>query len=731
MKSLTICLILASSFAISTANPSLASQDSRFALVIGNSDYASSPLRNPVNDATDISGVLRELGFTVTLETNASARAMKTSIREFGQRLRKGGVGLFYYAGHGLQVRGRNYLVPVGADIGSEADVEFEAVDAGRVLAQMEEAGNDLNIIILDACRDNPFARSFRSGSRGLAKMDAPTGSILAYSTAPGRTAADGTGRNGLYTSVLLKHIATPGLRIEDVLKEVRKDVVAASADKQVPWESSSLTGDFYFSPSRGIAVKGRSATTPADPDPGVPRSKGDKEILFWQSIKDSDDPAVFATYLEQFPDGTFAGLAKVRISQLSQNQKVGSAAPTPTQSALPDNMGMTFVYLSPGAFRMGSPDSDPNRGQDEKQHSVTLTRGFYLQTTEVTVGQWRRFARETGYRTEAEKSGGCHEWSGSQWELREGSYWDRPGYPQSEDHPVACVSWNDAGAFIDWLNQKGTAVFRLPTEAEWEYATRAGSHTRYSFGDDALGLKDNAWHSGNSPTGARPVAQRRANRWGLHDMHGNLYEWCQDWYGPYPSAAVSDPIGPATGSERIFRGGSWGSHSWYLRSACRVRRAPSTRYNGVGFRLVREAHGTSSVPTGPVKTKAGQVARDGQFVAYDNEIVHDTTTDLEWMVGPDEDMTWYQAKAWVRDLVTDGGGWRMPTRSELEGLYQDREGLHNLSPIFKTTGRWVWSGEEKSATRAYAFSYYGGYAVNGDHSHSAYARAFAVRLRK
>lgn len=242
-------------------NVAISAQGRRIALVIGNGAYKSSPLANPVNDANDIADALIKLSFSVVLKINADQRAMEDSIRAFGKKLRYGGVGLFYFAGHGLQVEGRNYLIPVGSDIESEADIKYEAVDAGRVLAQMEEAENGLNIIILDACRDNPFARSFRSSDRGLAKMDAPTGSILAYSTAPGSVAADGVGRNGLYTSMLLEHMMTPGHTIERIFKNVRIAVMKDSGERQVPWESSSLTGDFYFYPKkRGIAVVDRSS---------------------------------------------------------------------------------------------------------------------------------------------------------------------------------------------------------------------------------------------------------------------------------------------------------------------------------------------------------------------------------------------------------------------------------------------------------------------------------------
>jgi hypothetical protein len=222
-------------------------KESRLALVIGNGDYKKALLKNPVNDAYDMAKALREMGFEVIHKENASQRSMENAIRYFGKRLRKGGVGLFYFAGHGIQVKGINYLIPVDASIESESDVKYECVDAGRVLGKMEDAGNHLNIVVLDACRDNPFERSFRSSSGGLARMDAPKGSLIAYATAPGSVAAEGIGRNGVYTKHLLKHMQIPGLAVEQVLKRTRIEVMNETGDKQVPWESSSLRGNFYF----------------------------------------------------------------------------------------------------------------------------------------------------------------------------------------------------------------------------------------------------------------------------------------------------------------------------------------------------------------------------------------------------------------------------------------------------------------------------------------------------
>lgn len=223
----------------------------RVALVIGNAAYQNAPLKNPVNDARDMARTLRSLGFEVILRENASLRQMEDAVDELWLRLKAGGAGLFFFAGHGLQVAGRNYLVPVDARLQAEQDVKYRCMDAGLVLGRMENAGNGLNIVILDACRNNPYARSFRTATEGLAKMDAPKGSLVAYATAPDSVAADGTGKNGIYTGQLLKNLHMPGLGIEELLKQVRIGVLRETGEKQVPWESSSLTGHFVFNPGQ------------------------------------------------------------------------------------------------------------------------------------------------------------------------------------------------------------------------------------------------------------------------------------------------------------------------------------------------------------------------------------------------------------------------------------------------------------------------------------------------
>lgn len=299
-------------------------KNQRFALVIGNSGYKAAPLKNPVNDAVDISRKLKQFGFQVTLKTNADLRQMERAIRKFGKTLRNGGTGLFYFAGHGIQVKGNNYLIPIGAVLESEGDAKYEAVDAGLVLAKMEDAENNLNIVILDACRNNPFARSFRSSTPGLARMDAPTGSLVAYATAPGSVAADGYGRNGVYTKYLLENMDKPGLTIEQVLKQVRIGVLKETRKKQVPWESSSLTGEFYFSSNKTPANAPPVIASLQKPSAPIPSSKiktkktintsrleAKIEELYYKNATNNLSGAL--KYLYRFPNGRYVSDVKNR----------------------------------------------------------------------------------------------------------------------------------------------------------------------------------------------------------------------------------------------------------------------------------------------------------------------------------------------------------------------------------------------------------------------------------
>ena len=257
-------LIAAAALCACTASAHAAANEKRVALVLGNDKYANAPLRNPVNDATAVAAKLREVGFDVVLRTNVSQREMTRAVRDFGEKITPGSVALFYYAGHGMQARGKNYLIPVDADITTESSISVEAIDVERVLDQLGAAR--VSMVVLDACRNNPFERRFRAGAgAGLAQIDAPAGTLIAYSTAPGKIALDGEGRHAPYTEALLKAIDTPGLRVEDVFKQVRISVLKTTASKQIPWESSSLTGDFLFRPARASVAERQEQKVSAD----------------------------------------------------------------------------------------------------------------------------------------------------------------------------------------------------------------------------------------------------------------------------------------------------------------------------------------------------------------------------------------------------------------------------------------------------------------------------------
>ena len=248
----------------------------RLALVIGNGAYRDAALPNPPNDAADMAKALEASGFTVIRRENASLREMHLALREFGDKLGRQSTGLFYFAGHGLQVRGRNYLLPVDADIQREDEVAFAALDVSAVMEKLDSAKNPVNIVILDACRNNPFGTRMTATAKGLAPIDAPPGTFIAFATAPGSTAADGTGRNGLYTHYLVQEIAKPGAPIEEVFKAVRAGVRKDSKSAQVPWESTSLETSFAFreAPALKVAAAAPPPAAAAAPAPKPAPSK-------------------------------------------------------------------------------------------------------------------------------------------------------------------------------------------------------------------------------------------------------------------------------------------------------------------------------------------------------------------------------------------------------------------------------------------------------------------------
>jgi len=272
----------------------------RYALVIGNGGYSADigRLKNPVNDANDMATMLRKKEFSVIKLTNANQRDIEQGISRFTKQLHeKDAVGLFFFAGHGMGLNGSNYLIPIGANIKGEGDVKYEAVDAERVMSGMQYAGNNLNMVILDACRNNPFARSFRSASRGLVRVAPPTGSLILYATSPGKVAADGKGRNGVFTQHLLTAIDTPNAKIEEVFKATANKVYQATHKKQLPYQAGIILGDFYFS--------GHTPVLNNTPVPTKTSHLQNTEMTFWNSIVNETNVVYFKSYLKKYPKAT------------------------------------------------------------------------------------------------------------------------------------------------------------------------------------------------------------------------------------------------------------------------------------------------------------------------------------------------------------------------------------------------------------------------------------------
>lgn len=292
-----------------TPNTAIA-QDKRVALVVGNSAYKyAGRLENPKHDATDMAALLRKLGFAVIEGRDLSKTSMDNAIRDFADALAGAQVGLFFYAGHGLQVAGHNYLMPIDAKLTTPAGLDFEMVGLDLVHRTMERE-TTTNIIILDACRDNPLARNLaralgtRSNQigRGLATMESGEGTLISFSTQPGNVALDGTGRNSPFTAALIAHVSKPGEDLPSILINVRNDVIKATDRRQVPWEHSAMTARFYFTPPKSMAKQ--------------------IELEFWASVKDSKNPDVVATYLERYPNGEFSSIARALVKAHLNEQK-------------------------------------------------------------------------------------------------------------------------------------------------------------------------------------------------------------------------------------------------------------------------------------------------------------------------------------------------------------------------------------------------------------------------
>ena len=503
----------------------------RLALVVGNDAYTDQTvLRNAVNDARTVAAALRDVGFAVETVENVSRARFVESLGDFAGRLRSDDVALFYFAGHGLQVDGVNYLIPTDYAGRTAADLRLSAlraVDVQDLLGQARVA-----MLVLDACRNNPY-RGMRGGANGLAPME-PRGSLVAYAAGAGEFASDAApgAPNGLFTSKFVEALHEPGLEASDLFRRVRREVYAASNEEQRPAVYDDLDYPFVFRPA-----------SPAVTDVGGAENLvvlRQQETIFWQSIRDSRDPSDFEALLEAFPNGTFSRLARNRLAALRAGDPPSVAPlrdPPSVEAPLDPPSVEASRVLEPGAvFR----DCD-----DCPEMVVQPGGALALGRFEVTVGEYLAFASAT-----AGGAGDC-----------DGGSWRDPGFPQTDWHPVTCVSWDDAQAYASWLSRRTGAAYRLPTAAEWELA--------------AAGSRPGCYEGATGRSGTCPVGSYGANAAGLSDMVGNLYEWTAD--------CVEADCGL-----RMLRGGSWGDYAAILRPGARSPYRVGFRVALVGFRVAR-----------------------------------------------------------------------------------------------------------------------------------------------
>ena len=616
----------------------------RVALVVGNGEYThAGRLPNPANDASDVAAALGRLGFEVTIAQDAGRTALNEALRAFTRRSVGADVALVFYAGHAMEMDGVNYLLPVDAIIERDTDVRYETVTLEDVLASTSGAG--LRVVILDACRNNPLARSMQ---RTVATRSVSNGSLgdlnddllgdetlVAYSAAAGTTAADGEGRNSPYTAALLAHLEQP-VELGLMFRRVREGVLTATSGRQRPHEYQSLLREHYLNVSGGggvaTAVGGPAVptvTAAASRAGGSSAVLAQQETVFWQSIVNSTSQADFEAYLARWPAGVYAPLARGRVAVLRaaadpSRSDLPSAADPPGGSAsgsrrvfrdCPDCPEM--VVIPAGEFRMGSPASEDGRDDNEGPQGRITVSSFALGRYEVTRAEYAAFVSMTGHPggDRCRTDDGRGNW---EWRWRNGASWRDPNFRQGDDHPVVCVSWEDAQSYVAWLSRETGEGYRLATEAEWEYAARAGTMTsRYwsdsssrqcvhanggdlslkrqyrVFAEDYTGQRWTRWVScDDGMVHTAPVGSYEANAFGLFDMAGNVSELVEDcWHDDYVGAPNDGTAWTRSGNcgSRVLRGGSWNLMARYLRSASRSWITTiEVRLASVGFRVAR-----------------------------------------------------------------------------------------------------------------------------------------------
>ena len=701
--------------------------DRRIALVIGNSAYERAPqLPNPANDATAMAEMFKKAGFdTVVLKLDLKAVEMRRALRDFVDAVRDADLAIIYYAGHGLEIDGSNYLVPVDAVLERDIDAFDEAIPLDRLLAVVEPAKR-LRMVILDACRDNPFAKRMkrpvasRSLQRGLVMVE-PTSpnTLVAFAAKAGSTADDGDTKNSPFTTALVKYLPTPGLDVRKAFGFVRDDVLKVTNYKQEPFIYGSLGGDDVPLVSAPPAPKvDPAAAARADYEiasqinvvaawdsflakyptgfySDLARAQHDKltaaknieqarlaaEKKALDDVKAAEEARIAASKAKAAEEAKAAKAAEevkaakaaeeVKAARAAEEVKAADAArakatqPAPSQQlaavlpgdarlgtdvgrappraptgcagtepqavSLPLDAARTLslaeecslkpkqsfrecqncpemVVVAAAEFMMGSPAGEIDSGlaaaNEAPQHKVVVKDRIAIGRFEVTRDQFAAFAAATSY----QGSGRCFTFEQNMPKERENRSYLMPGYAQDGNHPAVCVSWNDAQAYLDWLSKTTGKPYRLLSEAEFEYAARAGSTLPYAFTDNAADLcrfvngADQAARTAGLPEDAQymacsdgypftaPVGSLKANAFGLHDLIGNVWEWTADCFVDDYRNASSDSAArsQADCAARTVRGGDWFSTASSLRPAVRAKAGPDAHHDDIGFRVAR-----------------------------------------------------------------------------------------------------------------------------------------------
>lgn len=585
MKQLSLILILAT-----VCFTSAAQNKPRFALLLGNSDYAGSAyLKNPGNDVDSMEKKLILCGFTVLKEKNLKQlghfnKMVDSFFHIINQRPCE---AFFYYSGHGIQQDGDNFLIPTEARINSPSDVVNYCYKLKNVLDKMDDSKSSTNIIVLDACRNNPFSKGQRSaGEKGLQVVNqAPKESFIIYATSPNSVANDGSGNNSPLVTSFIRYINEPGLSISNLLLRII-DEVNRQYPGQRPWGSVSIRREFYFAPPVA-ASSTRSATAS-----GMERTLADVVLVssadcFVQLDKEPNDIFIRAGSHRSFSryagpraihavdfrdttlkwDTTFeAGLNEVNVIYVPirelQEKRAARLAALPAnrrRMAALESLQRGLVKINGGSFVMGN---NSGKNDETPEHRVTLS-SFLIGRFEVTQEEWTSLM---GYNPS--QFSNC---------------------PQC---PVENVTWTDVIRFIDTLNLLTGENFRLPTEAEWEFAARGANNGGSPNGFSNSRTPDKTgWVFKNSGKKTHEVGSLIANEAGIWDMTGNVAEWCSDWYGAgyYRAAPSANPTGPENGSEKVLRGGSWNEDESNCRNSVRAKQSVDHKDSSIGFRIAKD----------------------------------------------------------------------------------------------------------------------------------------------